>query len=52
MEMSLSTQNQISEEHMRQVLRYLGELQYGSITLVVHDGKVVMVEKVEKIKLV
>jgi hypothetical protein len=40
----------ISEEDFKKVIAYLDAIQFGSITLVVHDGKVVLVEKLEKIK--
>jgi len=51
MDASLSALSRISEENIGKILAYLEELEYGSITLVVHDGKVVLVEKVEKIKI-
>ncbi len=31
--------------------KMLGTLQYGSITLVVQDGKIVLIEKNEKVRL-
>jgi hypothetical protein len=41
----------ISEENMKKILLYLDEVKYGSITIVIHDGKVVLVEKQEKFKI-
>jgi hypothetical protein len=50
-ELPLLESSRISKVNMKKVLAYLEELEYGSITLVVHDGKVVLVEKIEKIKI-
>ena len=33
------------------VLKYMEGLKYGSVTLVVQDGKVIQIEKKEKIRL-
>mgnify|MGYP000882033729 CR=1 FL=1 len=41
----------ISEEHLRRVFSYVESIQYGTVTLVIQGGKVVQVEKTEKIKL-
>ncbi|WP_409293247.1 YezD family protein [Peribacillus sp. SCS-37] len=35
-------------QHIKQML---GEVQYGSITLVVQDGKVIQIERNEKVRL-
>ena len=51
MDAPLNSLSSISEENIRQVLHFLEEIQYGSITLVINDGKVVFIEKQEKIKL-
>jgi hypothetical protein len=40
------------KESLEAVLTYLREVKFGTITLVVHDGKVVQIEKLEKIRLV
>jgi len=40
----------ISDEQFRKVLAYLRDIKYGTITLVIQDGKVVQVDKLEKIR--
>lgn len=42
---------QISEEDLKKLLRYVESIQYGSVTLFIQEGKVVQIEKNEKIKL-
>ena len=39
------------EELLRHIDKMLEKLQFGSITLVVQDGKVIQIEKNEKIRL-
>lgn len=39
------------QEIYQQIERMLEKLQFGSITLVVQDGKVVQIEKNEKVRL-
>jgi len=41
----------ISREDWEKIIRYLDSIQFGTVTLVVQNGKVVQVEKTEKIKL-
>jgi hypothetical protein len=41
----------IAKEHLQAVLDYLRNVKFGTITLVIHDGKVVQIEKLEKIRL-
>ncbi|MDR2670901.1 MAG: YezD family protein [Oscillospiraceae bacterium] len=50
-EITFSVPNSVSEEKLKQIIHYLEEIKFGSITLVIHDGKVVMVEKLEKTKI-
>lgn len=38
-------------EYMRTVQTLLADLRYGSVTLVVQDGRVVQIEKHEKVRL-
>ncbi|KAA9021853.1 YezD family protein [Niallia endozanthoxylica] len=40
-----------NEKMFEQLERMLQDLKYGSITLVVQDGKVIQLEKVEKVRL-
>jgi hypothetical protein len=41
----------ISEENLAKVFEYIKETTHGTITLVIQDGKVVQVEKLEKIRI-
>lgn len=41
----------LSEAHIRTVQELLSNLKFGSITLVVQDGKIVQIEKHEKVRL-
>lgn len=34
-----------------QILQYIQQVQYGSVTIVIQDGKVVQIEKNEKMRL-
>jgi hypothetical protein len=42
--------SKISNEHFRILLEYLGDIKYGSVTISIQDGKVVLIEKTEKFK--
>jgi len=42
---------QISEEDLKRLLQYLESIQYGSVTLYIQEGRIVQIEKSEKIKL-
>lgn len=42
--------NAISEENLVKLLELLKSVKYGSVTLVVQDGKVVQIERNEKIR--
>ena len=41
----------ISEDDLGKLLKLLENMRYGSITLVVQDGKVIQIEKNEKMRL-
>jgi hypothetical protein len=40
------------QEITRQIQELLGTMKFGSITLIVQDGKVIQIEKNEKIRLI
>ncbi|MDS1030779.1 YezD family protein [Bacillota bacterium LX-D] len=42
---------QVSEEDLRKPLQYLESIQYGSVTLFIQEGRIVQIEKSEKIRL-
>lgn len=41
----------VSEEDLKKLLQILKTVKYGSVTLVIQDGKVVQIEKNEKMRL-
>ena len=41
----------LSTESLNVVLKILNEIKYGTLTLVVQDGKVIQIERNEKIRL-
>ncbi len=41
----------ISQEEIKKILEYLETIQYGSVTVVVQDGKIIQIDKNEKIRL-
>lgn len=41
----------LSNEDLQKLFQLLGEVSYGSVTMVIQNGKVVQVEKNEKIRL-
>ncbi|MDR1495700.1 MAG: YezD family protein [Clostridiales Family XIII bacterium] len=40
----------ISENHFHILLEYIKTIRYGSVTISIQDGKVVLIEKTEKLK--
>ncbi|MDR0813060.1 MAG: YezD family protein [Oscillospiraceae bacterium] len=45
-----SVENVISEDDFQKLLAVLGEVKYGTVTLFIQDGKVVQIDKLEKIR--
>lgn len=43
--------NNLSSESLNLILNILNEIKYGTLTLVVQDGKVIQIERNEKIRL-
>lgn len=46
-----SSKVKISQEDFKKLLSYIESIQYGSVTLFIQEGKIVQIEKSEKIKL-
>jgi hypothetical protein len=42
----------LSPEELSRLMEMIGSIRYGSITLVIQDGKVVQIDKNEKVRLV
>ena len=40
-----------NEKYLEEVKRIVKEIKYGSITLIVQDGKVIQIDKTEKIRM-
>jgi hypothetical protein len=41
----------ISEENIKKILNLISTTKYGSVTIVIQDGRVIQIEKNEKIRL-
>lgn len=41
----------ISPDHLKKLLESLGSIKYGSVTLIIQDGKVIQIDKNEKVRL-
>jgi hypothetical protein len=41
----------ISEENLNKIFEYIKSIQFATVTLIIQEGKVVQVDKTEKIKL-
>lgn len=42
---------EISESDLKKLIDYIESIQYGSVTLIIQDCKIVQIEKSEKIRL-
>jgi hypothetical protein len=40
----------ISDDYLHVLLEYIETIKYGSVTISIQDGKVVLIEKTEKLK--
>ncbi|MDR2656741.1 MAG: YezD family protein [Oscillospiraceae bacterium] len=40
----------IPQDKLQKVLEYILDIKFGSVTLVIHDGEIVQMEKLEKIR--
>jgi hypothetical protein len=41
----------ITEEHLKRLFAYIESVQFGAVTLILQNGEVVQIEKMEKFKL-
>lgn len=39
------------KSYLTEVERYVNDIKYGSVTLIVQDGKVIQIDKTEKIRI-
>ena len=45
------TKIEASDEEFKKIIKYIESVHYGSITIVVQGGKIVQIEKSEKIRI-
>lgn len=48
---AIKISNAIAEQDLKKLLDLLETIKYGSITLIIQDGKVIQIEKNEKLRL-
>ncbi len=41
----------VSPEEINKITRFIEDIEFGSVTIVVQDGKIVQIEKNEKVRL-
>lgn len=39
------------KDYIEKVVRYVSDIKYGNVTLIIQDGKVIKIDKTEKIRL-
>lgn len=39
------------KNYLEEIKKYVNEIQYGTITIIIQDGKVIQIDKTEKIRL-
>lgn len=42
--------NNIEEKDLKKIIEFLETIQYGSVTVIVQDGKIMQIERNEKIR--
>ena len=50
-EVDMAQEKGVSEEELRTIKKYIDEIRYGSISIVIQDGKVIQIDKNEKIRI-
>lgn len=43
---------EVSEETLRKIKEFIEDIRFGSVTIIVQDGKVIQLEKQEKMRLI
>lgn len=43
--------NSISDTDLKKIKEFLETIQYGSVTVIVQDGKIIQIEKNEKVRI-
>ena len=39
------------KNYLEEIKKYVNEIQYGTVTIIIQDGKVIQIDKTEKIRL-
>ncbi len=48
---SLLQKNKISDNEIQKIIEFLETIKYGSVTIIVQDGKIMQIERNEKIRI-
>ncbi|MBC3797134.1 YezD family protein [Acetobacterium tundrae] len=43
--------NFVQERDLKKIIEFLEKIQYGSVTVIIQDGKILQIEKNEKIRM-
>lgn len=49
--MAIKTENSVIQQVQNEILRAIASIQYGSVEIVIHDGKITHIECREKIRI-
>lgn len=47
----MATLKEVSENQLAQIKDYIESIKYGSVNIIIQDGKIVQIDKSEKIRL-
>ena len=50
-EVDMAQEKGVSEEELRKIKEYIDAIRYGSISIVIQDGKIIQIDKNEKIRI-
>ena len=42
---------EVEKKYLEEIEKYIKEIRYGSVTVIIQDGKVIQIDKTEKIRL-
>jgi hypothetical protein len=43
--------SQVAEEELKKIAEYIASIQFGSVSVIIQNGKIIQIEKTEKIRL-
>ena len=50
-EKKMATLKEVSENQLAQIKDYIESIKYGSVNIIIQDGKIIQIDKSEKIRL-